>query len=151
MALARVIAERVLARQPVGHVYVDVRASRKRRQRLAFAVDELEGTDVDSLDGLSRHADIHVRRIHGSLLMTFRNRVRGMRNVFVIPRKREFRGVWPKTLGPRPRLKHSGAGSSRGRRLCVDLSRSLRPARAIAPPPGCDRARAGTARRRSRY
>ena len=62
--LGRVVAQRVLARQAVRQVHVDVRAGRERRQRRAVHADQLESEDVLGLPVLARDPDRQRRAAH---------------------------------------------------------------------------------------
>src|SRR5438045_3414550 len=56
MALRRVIAEGILARETGRHMHVDVRARRKSWQRCAIDVDQFDRADVDRFKRLARNA-----------------------------------------------------------------------------------------------
>jgi hypothetical protein len=66
MALAGVVAQRVLARQTIGQLHINVRTGRERRKRATVDVDKLEGADIQCFERLSgdthmQASDVHVK------------------------------------------------------------------------------------------
>jgi hypothetical protein len=66
MALAGVVAQRVLARQTIGQLHINVRTGRERRKRATVDVDKLEGADIQWFERLSgdthmQASDVHVK------------------------------------------------------------------------------------------
>jgi len=66
MALARVIAQRVLARDTVRHVHVDVRTGRERRQGASAFPHQFECADVQRFDVLACNAHVEFGGVHSA-------------------------------------------------------------------------------------